>query len=106
MEYDELYKKYIRLQKENEYLRNENIKLNNLVNMIQRNEFSNNIQEKLVQTIEKPTPVKNPIEALVNNNSRPDDKIKLFTSLFRGRSDVYAKRWEKSDGKGGYTPLC
>lgn len=106
MEYDELYKKYIRLQKENEYLRNENIKLNNLVNMIQRNEFSNNIQEKLVQTIEKPTPIKNPIEALVNNNSRPDDKIKLFNSLFRGRSDVYAKRWEKSDGKGGYSPLC
>lgn len=30
-------------------------------------------------------------------------KIELFGSLFRGRSDVYARRWEK-DGKSGYSP--
>ena len=29
--------------------------------------------------------------------------ITLFKSLFRGRQDVYAVRWEK-DGKGGYMP--
>lgn len=29
--------------------------------------------------------------------------IKLFKSLFRGRDDVYATRWEK-DGRGGYMP--
>ena len=32
-----------------------------------------------------------------------EDKIKLYRSLFRGRDDIYAKRWEKS-GKSGYSP--
>jgi hypothetical protein len=32
-----------------------------------------------------------------------DQQIKLFMSLFRGRDDVYARRWEK-DGRSGYTP--
>lgn len=32
-----------------------------------------------------------------------DDKIKLFFSLFKGREDVFAKRWEKSN-KSGYMP--
>lgn len=31
--------------------------------------------------------------------------LPLFTSLFRGRQDVYAVRWEK-DGKSGYIPAC
>jgi len=30
-------------------------------------------------------------------------QIELFMSLFRGRSDVYARRWEK-DGRSGYSP--
>jgi len=29
--------------------------------------------------------------------------IPLFMSIFKGRHDVYAKRWEK-DGKNGYSP--
>ena len=29
--------------------------------------------------------------------------IQLFMSLFKGRGDIYAKRWEK-DGKSGYGP--
>ena len=32
-----------------------------------------------------------------------DQQIELFMSLFRGRTDVYARRWEK-DGRSGYTP--
>ncbi len=32
-----------------------------------------------------------------------EDKIKLYRSLFRGREDIYARRWEKS-GKSGYSP--
>ena len=35
-----------------------------------------------------------------------DDKIKLFRSLFRGREDVYAVRWEGRNGKSGYSPAC
>jgi hypothetical protein len=32
------------------------------------------------------------------------EKIALFRSLFRGREDVYAQRWESPDGKSGYSP--
>ena len=44
---------------------------------------------------------------LVTNQSPSEEKIKLFRSLFRGREDIYAKRWhsEKS-GKSGYQPVC
>ena len=37
--------------------------------------------------------------AVVTNQSPAEEKIKLYRSLFRGREDVYAKRWhsEKSD---------
>ena len=31
-------------------------------------------------------------------------KIALFRSLFRGREDVYARRWESPDGRTGYSP--
>ncbi len=32
-----------------------------------------------------------------------DEQIALFSSLFRGRSDVYARYWEKN-GRSGYSP--
>lgn len=35
------------------------------------------------------------------------DKVALFRRLFRGRSDVFALRWEsKATGKSGYAPAC
>ena len=33
-----------------------------------------------------------------------EQRIELFRSLFRGRDDVYAIRWENSDGRSGYMP--
>ena len=39
----------------------------------------------------------------VGARSDPASKIALFQSLFRGRDDVYALRWEQ-DGRGGYAP--
>lgn len=39
-------------------------------------------------------------------NLTPNQKIKIFTSLFQGRDDVYALRWEKWDGSAsGYFPV-
>jgi hypothetical protein len=32
----------------------------------------------------------------INNLLTPSEKIKLFMALFKGRDDVYAKRWENS----------
>jgi superfamily II DNA or RNA helicase len=42
----------------------------------------------------------------VNNNSTPEAKVALFRSLFRGREDVYPVRWERKDGRSGYSPAC
>src|SRR5437016_2533491 len=37
----------------------------------------------------------------------PGEKVALFRSLFRGRDDVYPKRWENArTGKTGYAPAC
>jgi hypothetical protein len=39
--------------------------------------------------------------------SSEDEKIRLFHSLFRGRQDVYAQRFEsRKTGKSGYQPDC
>jgi superfamily II DNA or RNA helicase len=46
----------------------------------------------------------NSIVAAVTSKSGPDEKVKLFRSLFRGREDVYAARWEGRNGKTGYSP--
>jgi superfamily II DNA or RNA helicase len=54
-------------------------------------------------------PVAPAIEALpqtppVRSTLKTEDKIALFRSLFRGREDVYAQRWEGPDGRSGYSP--
>jgi superfamily II DNA or RNA helicase len=38
--------------------------------------------------------------------SSTKEKIALFRSLFRGREDIYAVRWESRKGKSGYSPAC
>jgi superfamily II DNA or RNA helicase len=46
-------------------------------------------------------------KSVVDNTSDSSAKIHLFMSLFKGRSDVYAKRWEnKNKGISGYSPVC
>lgn len=43
----------------------------------------------------------------VNHRSSTQAKIALFRSLFRGRDDVYARRFEnRKTGRGGYAPAC
>lgn len=42
----------------------------------------------------------------VTNISSAEDKIALFRSLFRGREDVFALRWQGRDGRSGYSPAC
>jgi len=43
----------------------------------------------------------------VTNQSSPTAKIELFRSLFRGRDDVYPRRFEsRKTGKAGYAPAC
>lgn len=43
----------------------------------------------------------------VTNNSSSAEKVKLFLSLFKGRDNVFARRWEKRKKEtSGYSPAC
>lgn len=43
----------------------------------------------------------------LDQTSSPEAKIALFRSLFRGREDVYPRRFEsRKTGKSGYAPAC
>ena len=43
----------------------------------------------------------------LDQTSSPEAKIALFRSLFRGRDDVYPRRFEsRKTGKSGYAPAC
>ncbi len=43
----------------------------------------------------------------INKYSSSEEKISLFRSLFKGREDVFARRWySKTTDKSGYQPVC
>ena len=43
----------------------------------------------------------------IDHRSPPETKIALFRALFRGRADVYPRRFEsRRTGKSGYQPAC
>jgi superfamily II DNA or RNA helicase/very-short-patch-repair endonuclease len=55
------------------------------------------------------TPVPSPVlpQVGVNQHSPAEAKIALFRSLFRGREDVYPRRFEsRKTGRAGYSPAC
>ena len=47
-----------------------------------------------------------PLAATVDREERARKRVALFRSLFRGREDVYARRWENPDGRVGYMPAA
>ena len=44
--------------------------------------------------------------SIVTKHSSMAEKTALFLSLFQGRRDVYARRWEGKNGRAGYSPAC
>jgi hypothetical protein len=47
------------------------------------------------------------VRVLATQGSAPEAKIALFRSLFRGREDVYPRRFEsRKTGRTGYQPAC
>lgn len=52
------------------------------------------------------TPAVKSISPLEDRKERAKKRVALFRSLFRGRQDVYARRWESPDGRSGYTPAA
>lgn len=90
MKYEELNKKY-------EQLLDENIRLKKLLKkngIIYEEAISSSVKKQLS------------LESVINIKSTSQKKVELFKSLFVGRTNVVAKRWESSNGKTGYSPYC
>lgn len=57
------------------------------------------------QLLTKEPPSPSPTSA--SSCHSPEEKINIFMSLFRGRDDVFPKRWDnQKTGKSGYSPAC
>ncbi|MCF6268720.1 MAG: DEAD/DEAH box helicase family protein [Melioribacteraceae bacterium] len=95
MEFSILKQKYEALIQENQVLKSENKKLRIQLGLI----------EPKKETPKTTTHIANQITS-VNKNSQSSLKIKLFLSLFKGRTDVYAKKWISKKGTKGYSPVC
>jgi superfamily II DNA or RNA helicase len=82
--------------KECEQLKQENRKLRDLLKYhnIQSN-VNYSLQNKRTET-----------EASISKQQKVNERIKLFRDLFKGRTDVYAVRWESKNGRSGYSPAC
>ena len=103
MEYEELYKKYKELLEENQKLKIENEDFKKQLGLLLP--ITSNEIHTLKEESSNPADPSVDLEQ-ISNASSPQDKIKLFISLFRGRDDVYAKRWQSKEGKSGYSPVC
>ena len=116
MKYDELYKKYLTLLEENKLLKSKINEMEVKVSSPEPEESINPLQKVLfnepeIKKIDFQTEDNlfgniSSVEEVVCKNSSKEDKILLFMSLFKGRSDVYAKRWQNKKGQSGYSPVC
>jgi len=60
-----------------------------------------------LSNIKEPSPHNSTQLSSIRSQSTIKNKIALFRSLFKGRSDVYPKLWiSKKTGKKGYSPVC
>ncbi|RJQ79190.1 MAG: DEAD/DEAH box helicase [Desulfobacteraceae bacterium] len=108
MDYKELLERYNALLEQVNLLTKENIHLRTQLGLP---------ESELIQktTSAKSTETDLPYKESTRGNSFSGvdctsdslSKIRLFMSLFKGREDVYAKRWDnKSKGASGYAPVC
>lgn len=108
MNYQELHGKYTALLEEVKRLKTENSRLRAQLKL-KASEPPKKIPEVL-KNIDKTPRSENKNHynnSLVDNTSDSNAKIHLFMSLFKGRRDVHAKRWEnKNKGTSGYAPVC
>lgn len=105
MDTNDLLKKYEALLLENKALKLENEKLRYLLEVKQdsKNAEAGLPIQNLAAVLESSKPLEIPIDKKVIT---PSGKIQLFMSLFKGRDDVYAKRWKNLKGQSGYAPVC
>jgi hypothetical protein len=92
MEHDTVVERLKSAEEECDRLRAENVRLRAMLG----------IQDSVSK---EPRPAAIPVASgTVVKSSTAETKIALFRSLFRGREDVYAVRWEGKNGKPGYSP--
>ena len=108
MDYTELLRKYTILLEEVKRLTKENSRLKARLELMVSEPPGKTPEE--IKNVEKPScdeSITSNFKSVVDNTSDSRAKIHLFMSLFKGRSDVYAKRWEnKNKGTSGYSPVC
>ena len=96
---DDLLTRYNKLLRQYEVLHKENEVLKSLLK-IHGIEYETRMKEDMNK----------PIYSLVSVPTITlsiDERIRLFQSLFKGREDVFARRWfSKTTGKSGYQPVC
>jgi len=97
MDYTELLEKYNLLLSENCRLIKENSILKAQLGITKRNFSENQIAGlRTEKNIRDDDLTDSASFSGVNNRSDSISKIKLFMSLFKGRDDVYAKKWENT----------
>ena len=96
---DDLLTRYNKLLRQYEVLHKENEVLRSLLK-IHGVEYETRMKEDMNK----------PIYSLVSVPTITlsiDERIRLFQSLFKGREDVFTRRWfSKTTGKSGYQPVC
>lgn len=109
---EEQNRSLLELQAECEQLRQRNAALVEYIAKIQSTASSlSNVPEAKAPTIQMRTEefqksTLNKCQTDADNTTFMTEKITLFKSLFKGRRDVYALRWQARDGKSGYSPAC
>ena len=101
MEYNLLLSAYNELLIENKKLKEENDELKRKFGL------ANTEEPTIFESDEVKSPVVELFPMAKINKSSETEKINLFMSLFRGREDVFARRWySPTSNKSGYQPVC
>ena len=107
MYYRKLLEKYNILLEQVDRLTKENRRLKAKLRLQEQTALRNTTQAIQMECV--PDGETNDVKPLADVCSASDSisKIRLYMSLFKGRKDVYAKRWEnRNKGTSGYAPVC
>jgi len=95
---DSIVEKYKLLQKDYENLKQENIRLKELLATFNKENAKDCCKEN-ISTAFLP-------KQAGHKHLSLEQKVALFISFFKGRNDIFARRWESKNGRAGYTPVC